>query len=435
MKKLNKIISKTRDVFSTFTQHQNKSFESQLDKPTTSSTKLDFNPSDPKFFNNPYEIYTKLREQDPVHNSSRGFWVLSCYKDVSNAFTNPLLGNSPSPYAVVNKRNRNRYICADVANNIIPFLDAPEHNIPRKILSKTFHDHLKNNPPNMEIIARNLLEPLNSRDEFDLLSEFSTPLSLSVICSILGIPQEDGEKIKIWSESFFYLFTFIPSETIRQKIDIHLEEFRNYLSKLIQLRRVKPENDLISAFLKTEYEGEKLSDLMLIDNCMLLFADSVENVDAAITSAIGTLLLHPEQMELVIKNDHLLSPTVNEYLRYETPAQFVGKIALENIEIHNKIINKNDTVLLLVGSANRDPEQFVEPHKFDIQRNPNDYLSFGKGRHNCIGGILARKEMEAAIRIITSEYQNLQLKDKNFNWRPQLGHRWLESLVVKLKNY
>jgi cytochrome P450 len=341
------------------------------------------------------------------------------------------VGNAPAPHAVVHGRNRQRYVCADVANNILPFQDPPEHSLPRKLIGKTFLDHLKGQGPDIERIAREKLAPGMAAGRFDLLADFATPFSVSVLARFLGVPEADESQLKIWAEWFFYLFFPLPSVEARNELDLNLGEFRAWFSALIEARRAQPADDLVSALIAARSDGLGLTDDQLIDTCMLLFADGVENVDKLIATAVALLVENPLELASLRTDPSLLPAAVDECLRYESPAQSVGKVAREDIALHGQVIKKHSGMLLLLGSANRDPRQFPDADRFQIRRESNAYLSFGKGRHACIGGSLVRLELETALRVLLDTLPALELEEESLQWRPRQGHRWLESLHVK----
>ena len=382
----------------------------------------------PDFISNPYPYLAQLQDRDPVHRSINGAWVLTRYDDVHAALADRRLGNAPSPYAVVNERNRTRFTCADVANNIIPFLDRPEHTRPRKIIARAFATVLKASGPDLQGMAHSALLALDRSG--DALHDLATPYSLGAISSILGIPSEDAPRLKRWSQSFFYLFSIIPSQEIRQQLDHDLDCFRTYLAQLVRERRHRPRADLISALLDSAIDGEGLSDAELVDHCMLLFSDGVENVDSGIASALYALLTNPEQMTLLQSRPDLVSAAVEECLRFEAPGQFIGRVVQEDLELHGIRLQKHSPVLLMIGAANRDPRRFESPHRFDITRSPNDHLSFGRGAHACIGAQLVKAEMEAVLHALLQSGMTLALADPNVHWEARLGHRWLAGLPV-----
>lgn len=394
-----------------------------------------FAPLAPEYVQNPYPFYETLRQHDPVHRSSTGLWVLTRYRDVLEALENPQLGNAPAPYGVLNERNRERYVCADVANNILPFMDAPEHTARRKLIGRTFNGNLRRQPPDFVSTAESLLDAHRDRGELELLRDFGLPFGVRLISELLGIPASDHDKLKACSEWFFYLFAPIPTEEIRVKVDGALEEFRTYFAQLIEIRRASPGVDLVSELLRAEHRGMTLSDAELIDTCMLLFADGVENIDAGIGSAVASLLHHPDQLKLLQDQPKLMSGAVDELLRYETPAQFIGRVALADLEIDGCLIRKNEGVLLMLGAANRDPEQFAQPDQLNIQRHPNPHVVFGKGQHTCIGASFVGMQFGAALSTIITRLPNLQLATPSQRYTPRLGHRWLAELPVTFTPY
>ena len=393
-----------------------------------------FNPLDPDYIKNPYPFLAELQDSDPVHKSASGAWVLTRYEDVLAAFSDSRLGNDPSPYAVVNERNRERYICADVANNIIPFMDTPRHNRPRQFLSSTFIEFSRDSALDFETIARSIISQQSGCSQINLLDDFATPFSVRVISQILGVPPEDEPKLKAWSEWFFYLFSIIPSEQVLHKMNSELKDFRKYFQDLIELRRSNPKEDLISYWIARNKEQSILNDAALADHCMLFFSDGVENVDSGIANAIHALLKFPQQLKLLSDNPDLIKQAVDECLRYESPGQFVGRVSLEDIELHGVTIRKGSAVLLVVGAANRDPRKFDSPDLLNILRTPNPYISFGKGRHACIGASLVKQEMEAAIKCLLQFLPQASYSESDIHWEARLGHRWIAGLPVTLAN-
>ncbi|WDR07100.1 hypothetical protein PSQ90_06610 [Devosia rhodophyticola] len=162
-----------------------------------------YEPDHPQFVADPYPTYRWLRENEPVHRAPNGAFVLTRYDDVVAALANPALGNAPARYAVVHSRNRDNYVCADMANNILPFLDDPAHAGPRRAVARSFTGHLKSMPPDYQGFAQHCLERLQGRSDVELIKDFATPFVLKTICSILGFPDTDGDQLKAHSEYFF----------------------------------------------------------------------------------------------------------------------------------------------------------------------------------------------------------------------------------------
>jgi cytochrome P450 len=279
------------------------------------------------------------------------------------------------------------------------------------------------------------LDQCRTKGELDIISDFATPLSIAVIGQILGIPEQDQKRLKICSEAFFYLFSAIPSDDVLTRLERDLAEFRQYLSSLIHDRRLNPKTDLISALIEASDGPYRLNETELINTSMLLFSDGVENVDSGIGNSIAALLANPSELTRLQEQPNLIQGVVDECLRFESPAQYIPRVALEDIALGEKLIRKNAGVFLVLASANRDSAQFNDPDTLDITREPNPHLSFGRGRHSCIGAPLVRQEIEIGITVILQNLQNLKQKHPVREWMPRAGHRWLATLPVTFTRY
>lgn len=392
--------------------------------------KVLFDPQDPDFVRDPYPLFEYLRENDPVQRGATGAWVLSQYRHIAAALVDPRLGNAPSEYATVNRRNREHYLCARVANDILPFLDPPEHTAPRKLISHSFNQYIRRHPPPLQAIAETLLTELAPRAEFDLMADFATPYAARVFGSILQLDEARMPDLLQCSHWFFYLLTVIPSQQARIRIDHALAQLREHFLQLLEIRRHSPGDDFISFMLRANHSTQTLDQDQLVDNLILLFADGVGNVDKGICNAAALLLRHPDQLQLLRHKPQLLSKAMDECLRFESPAQFIGRVALEPLRINDISIRKNDAVLLLLGSANRDSAQFDNANRFDVTRFPNPHLSFGKSRHACVGAPLVRLQMQTAITSLLDAFPQLELATPQLNWQLRMGHRWLQDLAV-----
>ncbi|MDF1780819.1 MAG: cytochrome P450 [Alcanivoracaceae bacterium] len=391
--------------------------------------RLPIDPFSQSFIDDPYPTLRWLRLNDPVHRCTTGAWMITRYDDVYAAFSDRRLGNSPAEHAIIHRRNRERYPCADVASNTLPFQDAPEHTQPRKIITRVFHQFLKTANVNIEILAQRRLQPFHEIGEFDVLEDYATPLSLEVMLTLFGLPQADGEKLKAWSHCFFYLFAIMPSEQIREQVDTGLLEYREYFLQEISQRRNSPGQDFISALVLDD-EGKTLSDHVIADTCMLIFSDGIENVDAAIANAIVSLLQQPQLLKPLRKDPEKLERVVEECLRQEAPAQFISRVVKEEFSLHGKLIPQGHSVLLMLGSANRDESKFQRPEQIDLSREINTHLAFGRGRHSCIGARLAKTMIHAGVGCVIKQFPKLALTRAPLVWQHRLGHRWLKYLVV-----
>lgn len=394
---------------------------------------LKFDPADPDFIANPYPYLANLRKHAPLFRSDFGPWVLTRYEDVLAALSDARLGNAPAPYAVVNQKNRERYLCADVANNLIAFMDPPEHEAARRLLTRAFHQYMRQGLPDLRKIADEIARGLPEQGRYDILQLFATPFSIEVILRIFGLPFADAGRLKSWTDRFFYLFTQIPSTQIRDALDQALAEFHGYMRAALDERRISPRDDFLSSLVQaTEAaDGPGISESGLVDNCMLIFADGIENVDSGIANSLLCLLRDPRRWSALCAGRADVGVAVDECLRFESPAQFIGRVALTDVQWHGQTIRKGSAVLLVLAAANLDPQRFENPERFEMRRSPNPYLSFGRGKHSCLGGSLVKLEMEAAIRALLANQPRMQLGEDKEDWQFRPGHRWLASLPVQ----
>ncbi len=393
-------------------------------------TRAVFDPMSPDFVRDPYPIYAQLRANDPVHLSPMGFWVLTAHADVVAAINDDRLSNRPSRFAVTHARNRDKYAAADVAGNIIPFLDPPEHTRARKLISKAFYAHLREHPPDVAGRCDRLLAPLLKQPQFDAIADLGRPLAAGVVAEFLGLPEQDLERLQAWSHWYFYLFSPIPSQEVLDGLNRGLTEFREYLAGVLEQRRQQPADDLISRLMQADDDGAQLSDAEVIDTCMLLFADGVENVDSGFGNCVLAFMEHPDSWEMLRARPELGAALVSESLRLNPPGQFISKIAREDFELQGRKLRKDQAVILVLAAANRDPQVFEDPDDFLPERSKNRHLSFGRGRHACIGAPLVELELVQASQALANCGRRLRLAVDEPQWQARLGHRWLTALPV-----
>jgi pimeloyl-[acyl-carrier protein] synthase len=390
-----------------------------------------FNPLDPDFIRDPYSRYKMLREIEPVHRTATGIWVLTRYDDVAAGLMDARLSNRPAPFAVVSPRNKDRHLAAAVANRLIAFLDPPEHTPPRKSIAKTFVAHLKGKEPMIRRAAEELLAGIGPGD-FDFVRDFATPYAVRCICGVMGFPEQDAPRLKHWSGVFFYLFHSIPDAATLEAVNRALEEFRAYVGDHLARRRIAPGDDLVSRLLEQSGTAGPLEEDELIDNIMLLTADGIENVHTGLASAVAIMLGNRDQLELAVERPELFPAAVDECLRYESPGQYQGRIARETLEIGGITIRANSVVLLVLASANRDPDAFPDPDSFLIERKGRRHLAFGAGRHACIGGALVNIEFAAFFEAYAGLWNRTRPAAGDIAWTARAGHRWPAALPLTI---
>lgn len=384
------------------------------------------------FLSDPYPFYAYLRQHDPVHHTRQGSWLLTRQADIDAAFSSPVLGNAPASHAVVGARNRERFASASVAQHILPFLDKPEHTNPRRVVASAFRAALSERPPDLEAIATDLLSGLRHRAAFDAIDDYATPLSLEVISDLMGLPASDGRQLCDWAAQFFLLFAPIPTAAARDAMDAALVAFREYLNEAIGRRRVQPGDDLISRLLVVDGVDGPLSDGQIVDNCMLLLADGVENVDRGFANTLLALHRNPGEMDKLRNAPSLAGAAIAEGLRYDPPGQLVARIAREDCVLGGREIKADGVVLLAVASANRDHRAVADADSYDLSRADAPSATFGRGRHSCLGAPLVRAEMEVALRTLLARSRRFAVDDRELQWEARFGHRWLKQLPISV---
>ncbi|MGK2941773.1 MAG: cytochrome P450 [Immundisolibacter sp.] len=386
---------------------------------------LDF--SEPGFVQNPYPYFARLRDAEPLHRSASGAWVFSRRSDILAALADPRLGNAPAPYAIIGTRNRDRYPCAEVAGNTLPFLDGPLHTRLRRLFAQAWTTQLRENPPDIETHARRLAAQCRAKGRFDLLREFATPLAVAVIGDVLGVPDTMRPALHADARFFFYLFTHLPSHEVRAQTDAAVLRLREGFGRLLDDPEAAPQG--VIAGLRG-LEANELSPEQVLDNLALLWADGIGNVDSGIASAFAVLLQHPKQWRALCAEPTLSANAAAECLRFESPGQFIGRVVLEDLDWHGQALKRGQVVLLVLASANHDQHQHPDAQRFDIHGSGPSALSFGRGHHSCVGAALARSEVEVALRVAAEELPQLRLCVRTLEWQLRIGHRWLNALPV-----
>lgn len=284
----------------------------------------------------------------------------------------------------------------------------------------------------MQTIADDLIDAVQDRKEMDLVEDFALRLPAMVLADLLGMRHDDYRRFQPWVHTialYFAIGSLGNPETIgalRQTV----QQLADYMRNIVEEHRRNPQDDLISSLLAFDQQGETLSETEILSQCMLLLHGGYESTMNTISSGMFHILSRPEQHRWLMDNPARASLAVEEALRYEPAFQFVVRVATTDLEIGNQVIRGGQQVFCVLGAANRDPEAFVDPDQFDLQRQPNPHVGFGYGPHFCIGAILARMEAEIAFKSLLRRMHDLKLVSNVPAWRPAFGVRSLEKLPV-----
>jgi cytochrome P450 len=390
---------------------------------------------DPASRTDPYPVYRFLREAAPVLVTSFGPVVLSRYRDCLSAMRDHRLGRmSGSAEAALEPYDLNpedRAALARGARSLL-FLNPPEHTRLRRLIQRAFTPHrIEELRPAIAGRVSDLLAGVDP-GEVELISELARPLPVAIISDLLGLPEEDrGALTPLIRATAVTLEMIVPEEAL-QAAGRAMMELAAYFRPLLEERQRHPGDDLLSALVADPGNGEAAMTVdEVIATAVLIFGAGFETTTNLIGNGTLALARHPDQMERLVEDPSLVDSAVEEMLRYDSPAQIVGRVALEPLEIAGCRIEMHQPVLSLVGGANRDPAVFDRPDEFDVGRPRQSPLSFGSGIHFCLGAALARAEGSEFFRALVSRgWRPKLLADRQPTYRPTLVLRGLEALPL-----
>jgi cytochrome P450 len=263
--------------------------------------------------------------------------------------------------------------------------------------------------PYMREVVDGLLDEAAERGTFDVVTGLAHPLPVAVICHMLGVPASDEPLFAGWSEDLVHtLDPMVPPEVMRRGNDATVA-FEAYFRELIAERRRRPGPDLLTALIAAEEAGDRLSEQELLTTLILLLVAGHETTVNLIGNGTLALLKNPDQLRRLREDPGLIRSGVEELLRYDSPVQFTGRVALEPVEFGDVKVGKGQQVVALLGAANRDPAQFADPDRLDVGREDNRHIAFGGGVHFCLGAALARAEGRVAIAQLVDRFPGLEL--------------------------
>lgn len=393
-----------------------------------------FNPLSPDFIRDPYPHYERLRAVDPVHVTPFGQFVASRHADVSLVMRDKRFGKD------FVERSKRRYSDKIMDEPVFCSMshwmlqaDPPDHTRLRGLVVKAFTARrVEDMRPRIQEIVDQAIDAVIDRGHMDLIEDFAFRLPVTIICEMLGIPEDHREVFYKSSRDGGRLLDPVPltPEEIKKGNDGNLLA-QMYFQQLFELRRKNPGDDLTTQLVQAEEDGNKLTNEELTANIILLFGAGHETTVNLIGNGLLALHRNPDQLALLKARPELMEGAIEEFLRYDSSVQMTGRVALEEIDdLGGKRIPKGETVLCLLGSANRDPAVYPDrPDRLDVTRQNVKPLSFGGGIHFCLGAQLARIEAEIAIATLLRRLPDLRIDDvENPEWRPTFVLRGLKRL-------
>jgi hypothetical protein len=323
---------------------------------------------------------------------------------------------------------------SDMLGRQMLFSDPPDHTRLRSLAARAFTPRVvQRMRERIEQIALELLDAKRGAPVVDLVHDYAVWLPLLVIAEMLGVPTKDRARFKVWSDdlALFIGGSTRPLPVVLARAARGVFHLQRYFRALIRARRrAAPQDDLLGALLAVEEQGDMLTEDELLANAILLLAAGHETTTNLIGNGMYALLRHPDQLELLRREPGLTGSAVAELLRYDSPVQWTGRVALEELEIGGVCVPAGQAIAIGLGAANRDPAQFPDPDRLDLRRPDNSHLAFSHGIHYCLGAALARLEGEIAIGCLLARCPELRLVDEMHQWQENFTLRGMKSLRV-----
>jgi cytochrome P450 len=400
---------------------------------------LQFSLADPAVNANPFPIFRRLQDEDPVHWSDavKG-WNVTRYDDVrAIALDRELSADRVRPFFQVLPSDEQRKL-ADLRHYLTlwaVFKDPPDHTRLRGLMNRAFTPRaVEALRPNIERIVDDLIDAIVARGEADLIADFAYPLPASVIMDMLGVSRSDLAVMKVWSDDIA-LFVGIARTTPGKhaRAQAGTREMAAYFRRLVAERRAAPRDDMISALIAAEEQAQHLSEDEIVATCILLLFAGHETTANLIGNGVLALLRHPEQLAKLRARPELAASAVEECLRYDGPSGALARVAAVEQEMGGQRLKQGDRVYAWMNAANRDPRRFPDPDRFDIERGDNRHLTFGHGAHFCLGAPLARLEAQIAFPRLLARLDRLALAAAEFEWIDSLILRGVKRLPVRFE--
>ncbi|HLM64589.1 MAG TPA: cytochrome P450 [Acidimicrobiales bacterium] len=372
---------------------------------------MEFDPYSEAFFEDPWEIYRWLRDEQPVYHHERlGFWAVSRYADCVEVHRDTATFTSTRGVTLDQLRSAAFGAVADHVGSII-MMDPPMHERMRKLVSRAFTPRrIAEWEPVVDRVVGGFLDGLAGAGSFDVVVDLSGPFPVEVICEIVGVPAADRQQIRHWTDAMLEREVgnpFPPPAGIDASIAAH-----RYMVDLVADKRRQPHDDMIGHLLEAEVEREdgtveRLDDVEVAQFVSLLTAAGAETVTKLVGNGVMTFAEHPDQLARLRAEPGLAGPAVDEVLRWRAPSQYQGRFSAQDRELHGTTVPAGNPVLIVTGAANRDPRAYDEPDRFDIGRTGPLGISFGHGAHYCIGAHLARLEGRVAFTELYRRWPDL----------------------------
>jgi cytochrome P450 len=392
----------------------------------------------------PYTYFGRLRDLDPMHwNPLWRGWIVTRHQDVVAVLLDQARFSSNrmaylDAHASAEKRQSLEAYFAMLSRWLV-FIDPPDHTRLRLLMQRASFTprQLMAWRPRIQALVDELLAQIEPGKPVDFVQAFAFPLPVLVVSELLGFPAEDREQVRLWTTDValpFFLALGMDAQEKWARAERAAKEFGAYARALLRDRKQHPRDDLLSALAQAENQGDFLNEDEVVATAVLLMIAGHETTSNLLANGMLAFLRHPEQIDLLRRDPHLITPAVEECLRYAPPVTATVRWAREDMTLEGKQISAGEKLLLVLAAANRDPAQFPDPDLFDITRGvtPQQHVAFAVGMHYCLGAALARQEGAVAFSTLFQRFRTVQLATDTLVYKPMVIVRALEHLPVVL---
>jgi cytochrome P450 len=404
----------------------------EMSRPVVDGAPLVFDPLDPAFLADPYPFYRRLREQAPVFKAEQGFWLLSRYEDVASSLRDKRFGKDFAG-TIERRYGSDRLAEPTIANlsRTMLVLDPPDHTRLRGLVTKAFTARrIADMRARIRAQVDRQLDRVIDKGAMDVIRDLAHRLPVIVICDMLGIPEEHRAGFLVGSNVSGRILDPVPMTPEElAHANAMTEAGNSYFDQLCELRRREPQDDLTTELVRAEEAGDRLSAEELRANIGLLFGAGHETTTNLIGNGLLALHRSPDQWRRLKDDPSLIPGAIEELLRFDSSVQMTGRVTSTEVEIGGVALPAGESVIMLVGAANRDPAQYADPDRLDVGRQNVRQMSFGGGIHHCLGAQLARLEAELVFTALVERLPTLELPEKDRpDWRRSFTLRGLTKL-------
>ena len=390
---------------------------------------------EPDILANPYPLFQRLRENDPVHwDPYMHTWVVTSYPEVVQVLTKYQADRMPSIEELEKLGMSDMAPFSAMMLKQMLFRDGEAHSRIRTLCAVAFTPRrMEALRASIETIANELIDAVIETGRMDIINDFAAPFPGIVMTRLIGVPDEDHVKLKDWSNDFAELlgnFQHNP-DRVPQVLN-SLGKLTEYFRHHMEIQRQNPNDGVLATMMAAqEVDGTRLTDEEIIANSIMILVGGHETSTNLIGNGILTLLRRPEKLAQLRDDPSIIVPATEELLRFESPSQHSARLAPEDIVLGGKSIRKGSIIMAIMAAANRDPQRFPNPDELDLQRQDNRHVAFGWGAHFCLGAQLSRIEGQVAFNVLLRRLVDIQLADQKLEWRGNVGLRGLKALHVR----